>query len=136
MPIAKAAESDYIAANQHSLGRHVRKAKSTRKPAAKRPAAEPDLEAEDVERGIDDSDADEDADEDADGDGGRVGGSSDNIGDMSIEVNVEDLIAQIESESKSGAAPDGSARRKIEDILESKRMAREIMDLEDFDIDD
>lgn len=136
MPIAKAGESDYIAAHQHSLGRHVRKSKSTRKPAAKRPEVEPDLDAEDTERGIDDGDADEDADGDADGDGGRIGSSSDNIGDMSVEVNVEELIAQIESESKSGTVPDGSARRKIEDILESKRVAREIMDLEDFDIDD
>lgn len=61
--------------------------------------------------------------------------ATDNVGDISVEVNVEDLIAQIESESK-GAAPDGSARRKIEDILEEKRIAKEIMDLEDFDIDD
>jgi hypothetical protein len=62
--------------------------------------------------------------------------ATDNVGDISVEVNVEDLIAQIESESKGGPAPDGSARRKIEDILEEKRVAREIMDLEDFDIDE
>ena len=61
---------------------------------------------------------------------------TDNVGDISVEVNVEDLIAQIESESKGGPAPDGSARRKIEDILEEKRVAREIMDLEDFDVDE
>lgn len=61
--------------------------------------------------------------------------STDNVGDISVEVNVEDLIAQIESESK-GEAPDGSARRKIEDILEEKRIAKEIIDLADFDIDD
>lgn len=62
--------------------------------------------------------------------------TTDNVGDISVEVNVEDLIAQIESESKTGAAADGSARRKIEDILEEKRVARETMDLEDFDIGD
>lgn len=62
--------------------------------------------------------------------------ATDNVGDISVEVNVEDLIAQIESESKSSAGADGSARRKIEDILEEKRVAKEIMDLEDFDIDD
>ncbi|MCK6370139.1 MAG: hypothetical protein L6Q83_02235 [Gammaproteobacteria bacterium] len=60
---------------------------------------------------------------------------TDNVGDISVEVNVEDLIAQIEAESKD-AAPSGSARRRIEDILEEKRIAREIMDLDDFDIDD
>ena len=61
---------------------------------------------------------------------------TDNVGDISVEVNVEDLIAQLESESKGGAAADGSARRKIEDILEEKRIAKEIMDMEDFDIED
>ncbi len=62
--------------------------------------------------------------------------TTDNVGDISVEVNVEDLIAQIESESKGNAMADGLARRKIEDILEEKRIAREIMDLDDFDIDD
>jgi hypothetical protein len=62
--------------------------------------------------------------------------ATDNVGDISVEVNVEDLIAQIEAESKTGAAPSGSARRKIEDILEEKRIAREIMDLDDFDVED
>lgn len=62
--------------------------------------------------------------------------STDNIGDISVEVNVEDLIAQIEAESKDAAAPSGSARRKIEDILEEKRIAKEIMDLQDFDIEE
>ncbi len=62
--------------------------------------------------------------------------ATDNVGDISVEVNVEDLIAQIEAESKGGAAPSGSARRKIEDIIEEKRISREIMDLDDFDIED
>lgn len=61
---------------------------------------------------------------------------SDNVGDISVEVNVEDLIAQIESDAKTNAMADGTARRKIEDILEEKRIAKEIMDLDDFDIDD
>jgi hypothetical protein len=64
------------------------------------------------------------------------GATTDNVGDISVEVNVEDLIAQIEAESKGGAAPSGSARRKIEDILEEKRIQKEIMDLDDFEIDD
>jgi hypothetical protein len=78
---------------------------------------------------------DPDVGEEQDAEPSAAAAPTDNVGDISVEVNVEDLIAQIESESKA-AAPDGSARRKIEDILEEKRVAREIMDLEDFDIDD
>jgi hypothetical protein len=62
---------------------------------------------------------------------------TDNVGDISVEVNVEDLIAQLESESKGGpGAPGSSARRRIEDILDEKRVAREIQDLEDFDVEE
>ncbi|MBM4196215.1 MAG: hypothetical protein FJ197_03815 [Gammaproteobacteria bacterium] len=61
--------------------------------------------------------------------------STDNVGDISVEVNVEDLIAQLESESKGGPVPDGLARRKIEDMIEEKRVAKEIMDLDDFDVE-
>lgn len=74
--------------------------------------------------------------EEQEGETAAVPAATDNVGDISVEVNVEDLIAQIEAESRTGAMPSGSARRKIEDILEEKRIAREIMDLDDFDIDD
>lgn len=62
---------------------------------------------------------------------------TDNVGDISVEVNVEDLLAQLEAESKGGDAAHGSsARRRIEDILDEKRVAREIQDLDDFDIEE
>lgn len=60
---------------------------------------------------------------------------TDNVGDISVEVNVEELIATLETEGKGGPVPSGTARRKIEDILEEKRIAREIMDIEDYDIE-
>lgn len=96
----------------------ARKSSVSKKPP---PPAEPEPEVEEPE---------------AEAEAAPVPASTDNVGDISVEVNVEDLIAQIESESKGGAAPDGSARRKIEDILEEKRIAKEIMDLEDFDIEE
>lgn len=74
--------------------------------------------------------------EDQESETAAVPAVSDNVGDLSIEVNVEDLIARLEAESKGGAPSSSSARRKIEDILEEKRIAREIMDIEDLDIDD
>ncbi|MCC7488122.1 MAG: hypothetical protein IT485_00605 [Gammaproteobacteria bacterium] len=105
----------------------MRKAKTVKNPPASRPEVESEPEGD---QRVDDADAE------GDGEAGRTAGSTDNVGDISVEVNVEDLIAQIETENKGGLAPDGSARRKIEDILEEKRVAKEIMDLEDFDIGD
>jgi len=98
----------------------ARKSSVSNKPP---PPAEPEAEVEEPEA-------------EAEAEAAPAPASTDNVGDISVEVNVEDLIAQIESESKGGSAPDGSARRKIEDILEEKRIAKEIMDLEDFDIED
>lgn len=63
-------------------------------------------------------------------------GPTDNVGDISVEVNVEELIAQLETEGKATTVTNGQARRKIEDILEEKRIAREIMDIDDYDIED
>jgi translation elongation factor EF-Tu-like GTPase len=63
-------------------------------------------------------------------------GATDNVGDISVEVNVEELIAQLETEGKATPIANGQARRKIEDILEEKRVAREIMDIDDYDIED
>lgn len=95
----------------------MRKSAAPGTPSTDQPEAEPEAEEQETEAAA-------------------TPAPTDNVGDISVEVNVEDLIAQIEAESKTGAAPSGSARRKIEDIIEEKRIAREIMDLDDFDIED
>jgi len=62
---------------------------------------------------------------------------SDNVGEQSVEINVENLIAELEAESHRGRKPDvHCARRKLEDYLERKRIAHDIEDFEDFEIDD
>lgn len=62
---------------------------------------------------------------------------TDNVGEQSIEINVESLIAELEAESQHGKAPDiQCARRKLEDFLERKRIARELEDFEDFVVED
>lgn len=62
---------------------------------------------------------------------------TDNVGEQSIEINVENLIAELEAESKHGKAPDVKcARRKLEDYLERKRIAEALEDFEDFVVED
>jgi signal transduction histidine kinase len=62
---------------------------------------------------------------------------TDNVGEQSIEINVESLIAELEAESQHDKAPDiQCARRKLEDYLERKRIARELEDFEDFVVED
>jgi hypothetical protein len=63
--------------------------------------------------------------------------ATDNVGEQSIEINVEGLIAELEAETRHGKAPEiHCARRKLEDFLERKRIARELEDFEDFVVGD
>jgi signal transduction histidine kinase len=63
--------------------------------------------------------------------------TTDNVGEQSIEINVESLIAELEAESQHGKAPDiQCARRKLEDFLERKRIARDLEDFDDFVVED
>lgn len=62
--------------------------------------------------------------------------NTDNVGEQSIEINVEGLIAELEAESGHGKSTDDQcARRKLEEYLERKRIARELEDFEDFLVD-
>lgn len=77
------------------------------------------------------------ADEPADDELGMEALTTDNVGEQSIEINVEGLIAELEAESSRGPLPDvRCARRKLEDYLERKRVAQEIEDFEDFEVED
>ena len=60
--------------------------------------------------------------------------ATDNVGETSVEINVEDLIAEIEAESGRSSNPKGSATRKrLDDILEEKRSSRDLEDFEDLE---
>ena len=77
------------------------------------------------------------ADDDADDGLGMEAVVTDNVGEQSIEINVENLIAELEAESQHGKAPDVlCARHKLEDYLERKRIAQDLEDFEDFEVPD
>lgn len=61
--------------------------------------------------------------------------TTDNVGEQSVEINVEELIANLEAESRQRKpAENCSGRRRLEDFLEQKRIARELQDMDDFDV--
>lgn len=61
--------------------------------------------------------------------------ATDNVGEQSIEINVESLIAELEAETHKGRKPSVQcARRKLDDYLERKRIAQELEDFEDFEV--
>lgn len=84
-----------------------------------------------VEANVDDDDGGDQLESESDT--GIAEGVSDNIGEQSVEINVENLIAELEAESHRGRKPEvHCARQKLEDYLERKRTARDLEDFEDW----
>ena len=47
---------------------------------------------------------------------------TDNVGDVSVEINVEELIADIEEENDEDAAKKKEIRRRVEELAEEKSL--------------
>lgn len=61
---------------------------------------------------------------------------TDNVGDASVEINLEELLVEVEAEGLSTEHfEEAAARKKLDDLLEEQRMSKEVSDFEDFDID-
>lgn len=88
-----------------------------------------DLDDDDMlEESVDDEDKAVD-----DGETGEDG--NDNVGDPSVEINVEELISELEAQgfsSKFGNEKD--AKHRLEELMERKRARRDLEDFEDYDI--
>jgi hypothetical protein len=60
---------------------------------------------------------------------------TDNIGDPSIEINVEDLIHELEADGLvSRIDKEKNTRKRLEELMERKRAMRELEDFDDYEI--
>ena len=77
-------------------------------------------------------DDDDDFDDD---DSTIVRESTDNVGDVSVELNVEELLHELEMDgivtTRNGQ---DIARRRLEELMEQKRAARDLEDFDDYDV--
>ncbi len=60
---------------------------------------------------------------------------SDNVGGSSVEIDVEQLLADFEAEAASGVDESGRVRRRLEAITERKRRHEALIDFEEYDLD-
>jgi len=65
---------------------------------------------------------------------GTVAVESDNVGDASVEINVEELIHDLEAEGLASLGKEQAAKRRLEDLMERKRAKRDLEDFEDYDV--
>jgi hypothetical protein len=59
-----------------------------------------------------------------------------NVGETSVEIDVEELIAELEAESEVASdIHEADPRKRLENVLEERRAAREIDEIDEFALD-
>ena len=53
----------------------------------------------------------------------------------SVEINVEQLLAEVEAEASRGVDSSVRVRRRLEAIMERKRRHQDLIDFEEYDLD-
>jgi hypothetical protein len=83
------------------------------------------------EEEIEDEDDDKESEEE---DSGEAAAETDNVGDASVEINVEELIHELEVDNGSHPGREQAAKRRLEDLIERKRSKRELEDFDDYEV--
>lgn len=86
---------------------------------------------EDFEDEVDSSDDDDVSLSDDDSDD-----VTDNVGDMSIEINVEDIILRMEAKAGDDLKRKREIRRRLEEIREAREAAAELDNTFNFNLDE
>jgi len=85
---------------------------------------EPDEIDDDIEDDEDDSYVAEDEDD------------TDNIGDISVEINVDELVAKLEATNSDDIARKREIRRRLEELEEKRRSNDDLDSTYNFNLDD
>ena len=87
-----------------------------------------DISVDEVDEDLEDDDLDEDDDvEDID---------DDNVGDISVEINVEELVAKLEATDSDDVARRREIRRRLEELEDMRRANKDLDSTFNFDLDD
>ena len=81
---------------------------------------------------VDSSDDSADLDDNS---GGDDDNDNDNVGQASVEINVESLIAEIEQEKAKGTDSYGDLRIRLDEMLEKKKHKHDFDGFDEYDID-
>lgn len=75
-----------------------------------------------------------DDEEDAEEEGAVAAPETDNVGDPSVEINVEELIHELEVDGVTRPVREQAAKRRLEELMERKRSKRDLEDFDDYDV--
>jgi hypothetical protein len=72
--------------------------------------------------------------EESEAEDGEPAAETDNVGDPSVEINVEELIQELEVEGHGRLGREQAAKRRLEQLMEEKRARRDLEDFDDYDV--
>jgi hypothetical protein len=81
-----------------------------------------------------DEEVEADEEEDAEEEGAVAAPETDNVGDPSVEINVEELIQELEVDGVTRPGREQAAKRRLEELMERKRSRRDLEDFDDYDV--
>jgi hypothetical protein len=76
----------------------------------------------------------EEEEDEAEDEDGEAAAETDNVGDPSVEINVEELIHDLEVDGVVRPGREQAAKRRLEELMERKRAKRDLEDFEDYDV--
>ncbi len=60
---------------------------------------------------------------------------TDNVGDASVELNVEELINELEADGLvSACTSEHAAKKRLEELMELRRSRKDLEDFDDYDL--
>jgi len=83
-----------------------------------------------------DDDALDDADDDVFAEDDDDDGDDDNVGDISVEINVEELVAKLEATDSDDVARRREIRRRLEELREQREAEKDLDSTFNFNLDD
>ena len=85
-------------------------------------------EEEEIEEEDDEESEEEDSGSEA------AAAETDNVGDASVEINVEELIHELEDDGVVRPGREQAAKKRLEELMERKRSKRELEDFDDYEV--
>jgi hypothetical protein len=92
------------------------------------------MKLKESEKKKEEEEIEEEDDEEAEDEEAEPAAETDNVGDPSVEINVEELIHELEVDGVTRPGREQAAKRRLEELMEKKRSKRDLEDFEDYDV--
>jgi hypothetical protein len=92
------------------------------------------MKAKESDKKKEEDDVEDEDEEEAEDEAPEAVAETDNVGDPSVEINVEELIQDLEVDGLTSPNREQAAKRRLEELMEKKRAMRELEDFDDYDV--